>query len=126
MPLFRTPVVDKAQPIVILEGEFAGCITPYFQRVLLSISEGSNAGLSVAGGDLGPLFAAKVDKDTSTGWGNVTGTKSKAVFATYAAPVVSNPPTQAEMQALANHAQLLSQHLAAALDALKTAQVISA
>lgn len=126
MPLFRTPVIDKAQPIVIMTGPFAGCATPYFQRVLLDITQGSNAGASVAGGDLAPLFAAKVDKDTSLGWGAPTGTASKAAFATYAAPVVSNPPTQAEMQALADHAQLLSQHLAATIQALSGAQVISA
>lgn len=47
------------------------------------------------------------------GWEAPTGTVERDTFATYTAPVISNPPTQAEVQAIANHLQLISRHLAA-------------
>lgn len=124
MVLFRTPLVDKNQPIVILDGPNAGCLTPYFQRTLLDITGGSNAG-SQASSDFAPQFALKVDKHGSTAWTAPTGTASKATFATYAAPTISNPPTQVEVQAIADHVQILSQHVKALIDGLITAAVFN-
>lgn len=57
-------------------------------------------------GSVGPSFAA------------MTGTASRATFATYAAPTISNPPTQAEVQAIADAVQTISQHLKALIDDL--------
>jgi hypothetical protein len=48
-----------------------------------------------------------------------TGTASRATFATYSAPTISNPPTQAEVQAIAAALQVASQHLKALIDDLK-------
>lgn len=51
----------------------------------------------------------------STGWGSPSGTLSRAAYAAYAGQVVSNPPTQAEMQALDDAVKLLSRTVAAML-----------
>ena len=76
-------------------------------------------------GQITTLQNGKVAKNTSTGWVAPTGTASKATFATYAASTISNPPTQAEVQAIANHLQVLSQHMKALIDAAMTANLIT-
>lgn len=48
-----------------------------------------------------------------------TGTADRATFATYTAPTISAPPTQAEVQAIADHLQVLSRHMKALIDDLK-------
>lgn len=60
-----------------------------------------------------------------TGWGTPTGTSTRTSFATYTAPTISNPPTQAEVQAVADAVQSLSQHLKALIDDLKTHGLIA-
>ncbi|WDF34539.1 sialate O-acetylesterase [Arthrobacter agilis] len=59
------------------------------------------------------INGTKVLGPRRTGWGVATGTTSKAAFATYTAPTVSAAYTQAEVQAIANHLQVLSRNLAA-------------
>lgn len=104
----RLPALDWAAPIV---DPLTGRPSPYFQRywqnATVTLSVGAGAAVDITG---------KVDKLTSTGWGSPTGVGDKTTFATYAAPVISSPPTQAEVQALANHVQTLSQHLKAVID----------
>jgi hypothetical protein len=56
-----------------------------------------------------------VKRDTSPAWVNPTGTLTRATYATYTAPVISAVPTQAEVQALADHVQILSRALAAVI-----------
>lgn len=58
-------------------------------------------------------------RSTFTVWTAATGTAERTTFATYAAPVISNPPTQAEVQAIADHVQILSRRLKALIDDLK-------
>lgn len=48
-----------------------------------------------------------------TGWVAATGTLERTTFATYTAPTISAAYTQAEVQAMANHIQILSRRLAA-------------
>lgn len=60
----------------------------------------------------------KVVGTRKTGWGTATGTAARTTYATYASPTISNPPTQAEVQALADHVQILSQRLKALIDDL--------
>lgn len=109
MTLYRPPSLDKAAPIV---NPVDGRITPYFQRfwqnLAFTAAEGGAAGADVTG---------KVDKNTSTGWTALTGTGQKGGFATYTAPVISNPPTQAEVQAIANAVQNASRAMKAMIDA---------
>lgn len=59
----------------------------------------------------------KVVGSRVTGFGGVVGTANKAAIATYSAPAISNPPTQAQVQALANAMQETSQRLKAESDA---------
>src|SRR4051812_35516527 len=114
MAIYRPPALDKAAPIVSVAD---GRITPYFQRFWQNL-----AFTAADGGQAAADLSGKVDKNTSTGWGGLTGPASKASFATYTAPIVSNPPTQAEVQAIATALQAHSQHLKAVIDALLTAQ----
>jgi len=62
----------------------------------------------------------------STGWGAASGTLSRAAYAAYAGQVISNPPTQAEVQALDDAVKLLSQTVAALLADLRTQKIINA
>ena len=51
-----------------------------------------------------------VAKDTGTSdWAASTGTANRATHATYSAATISNPPTQAQVQAMANALQQVSQ-----------------
>ena len=62
----------------------------------------------------------------STGWGAASGTLSRAAYASYAGQTVSNPPTQAEMQALDDAVKLLSRTVVALVTDLTTQKVIKA
>ena len=55
-----------------------------------------------------------------TGWNAPTGTLTRGTYAAYAGQTVSNPPTQAEMQALDDAVKLLSQTVTAALTDIRT------
>jgi hypothetical protein len=61
-----------------------------------------------------------VHQDATPPWVDPTGTLSRATFSTYTAPTISNPPTQAEVQDIANAAQSMSQHLAALIADLRS------
>lgn len=54
-----------------------------------------------------------VRQDQGAAWTAASGTESRAAYASYAAAVISNPPTQAEVQAVANALQAASQALVA-------------
>ena len=60
----------------------------------------------------------------TSGWVSPTGTAERSTFATYTAPTISNPPTQAEVQAVANAVQVMSRHLKALIDDLKASGAI--
>lgn len=74
----------------------------------------ANAALTPAQGDL-----VYVQRGLGPAWAAPTGTASRSTFATYAAPVISNPPTQAEVQAVADATQANSQRLKALIDDLQ-------
>lgn len=57
----------------------------------------------------------QVVSSRKTGWGSPSGTLSRAAYAAYAGQTVSNPPTQAQVQALDDAVKLLSQTVAALL-----------
>lgn len=58
----------------------------------------------------------KVVGARETGWVTPTGTATKGTGATYTAPSISNPPTQAEVQAMADALQLATRHIKALTD----------
>lgn len=60
-----------------------------------------------------------VMQDQGSAWTAPTGTASRATFATYAGQTVSNPPTQAQVQAIDDHVKLLSERVKAIVDDLK-------
>ena len=62
----------------------------------------------------------------STGWVADTGTAEKTAHATYTAPTISNPPTQAEVQAIANAVQSVTRGQKAIKDALITHGLLGA
>lgn len=66
-----------------------------------------------------------VREDQTATWGAPTGTATRTTFATYAAPSISASPTQAEVQALADHVQILSERLAALIDDLQAIGALS-
>lgn len=60
----------------------------------------------------------QVLSNRNTGWAADTGTATKTGVATYTAPTISNPPTQAEVQAIANALQAATRSIKALKDAL--------
>lgn len=60
-----------------------------------------------------------VEKDQGPAWTDATGTPARTALASYAGQTVSNPPTQAEVQALDNAAKAISQHVVAIINDLK-------
>jgi hypothetical protein len=54
-----------------------------------------------------------VEQDQTPAWTDATGTAARTALASYAGQTVSNPPTQAEMQALDDAVKAISQHLVA-------------
>jgi hypothetical protein len=69
--------------------------------------------------------ALYVHQDSTPAWEQATGTLDRSAFTVYAAPLVSDPPTQAEVQGVADALQVHSQHLAALIADLTTANVLS-
>ena len=76
--------------------------------------------IDTAQSDITALQSDKVDKDVGASWAAPTGTASRSTFATYSAPIISNPPTQAEVQNIANAVQINSQRLKAMIDDLRS------
>lgn len=106
MPTYKPPSLDKAAPIV----DSAGRITPYFQRFWQNLAFTAAEGAAVA-----PDVSNKVDKGVSSGWVSATGTQSKAAWSTYSAPTAAGTYDQAQMQAVMDNLQTVSQHLAAVI-----------
>lgn len=59
-----------------------------------------------------------VQTESTSAWSKPTGQSSRATFAVYEAPTISNPPTQAEVQAIANGLQNVSRALSALISDL--------
>lgn len=57
--------------------------------------------------------------NVQTGWGTPSGTLDRTTFASYTSPAITNPPTQAEVQAIADALQDVSRGLAALITDLK-------
>lgn len=64
--------------------------------------------------------ARYVMQDVGSAWVAASGTASRATFATHANQTITNPPTQAEVEALDDHMVIVSQRLKALIDDLKT------
>lgn len=64
-------------------------------------------------------------KDQTPAWVDPTGTLARATFGAYAGQVVSNPPTDVEVQAIDDHVKVLSQTLAALVTDLRANGVLT-
>jgi hypothetical protein len=68
----------------------------------------------------------KVVGNRSTGWTAPSGTATRTTFATFAGQTISNPPTQAQVQAIDNHVKILSERVKALIDDLTTHGLLGA
>lgn len=73
----------------------------------------TTAGLNLNTGGSIQVAGTNVLGTRITGWGAPTGSNSRATFATYTAPTISVIYNHSEVQAMADHIQVLSQRLAA-------------
>lgn len=64
-------------------------------------------------------------KDQTPAWVDPTGTLARVTFGAYAGQVVSNPPTDVEVQAIDDHMKVLSQTLAALVTDLRANGVLT-
>lgn len=64
------------------------------------------------------VLAPFVEQDVGAAWAAASGTASRATFATFAGQTITNPPTQAEVEAIDDHLVILSQRLKALIDDL--------
>lgn len=64
------------------------------------------------------LATTAVQQDVGPSWSPASGTASRATFITYTGQTISNPPTQAEVQAIDSHLVILSQRMKAMIDDL--------
>lgn len=82
----------------------------------------TQAALTVVQDDITGLQTTVLDavlKDQTAPWATPTGTFARTTFAAYAGQTVSNPPTQAEMQALDDVVKGMSQRFAALISDLR-------
>jgi uncharacterized protein YukE len=107
--------------------QFAAQITTNIEAV--TNAENTATGAQAAADAAQATADSKIDQATADGlyvhrdgtatWATPTGTFDRTTFATYSAPVISNPPTQAEVQGVANAVQNMSRHLAALISDLR-------
>lgn len=69
--------------------------------------------------------ARYVKQDVGSAWTDATGTAARTALASYAGQVVSNPPTQAEVQALDDAVKAISQHVVALINDAKANGVLT-
>lgn len=67
----------------------------------------------------------KVAKNFGAVWEAATGTAARTAYAAYTAPTISNPPTQAEVQGVADAVQAMSRRMVALISDLRANGVLS-
>ena len=80
-----------------------------------------NKGLNIPSGSGYKLNGTDLLRGQVSGWAVPTGTFERSTFATYTAPTISGTYTPAEVQALADHVQIVSRRLGALLRDLNSA-----
>jgi hypothetical protein len=97
-----------------------------FQIATTTAATVSSTGLNLPTGAAYRINAIQVVAARRTGWGAPTGTAARTAFATYAAPAMASPPAQTDVQAMADHLQILSQRVKALVDDLAAHGLIGA
>lgn len=67
----------------------------------------------------------KVDKSLGPAWTDSSGTASRAAYAAYAGQIISNPPTQAEVQAIDTAVLDIARHLVALIHDLRNNEALT-
>jgi hypothetical protein len=67
----------------------------------------------------------KVAKDFGATWGAATGIAARTAYEAYEAPTISNPPTQAEVQGVADAVQAMSRRMVALISDLRANGALS-
>lgn len=112
--------IEAAQAdIVATQGDLAAT-----QAALTATQADLTTALADIAGIQGDLTGF-VAKDQTPAWGAPSGLLSRAAYAAYAGQVVSNPPTQSEMQALDNAVRNLSQVVVGLITDLKANGVLT-
>jgi hypothetical protein len=70
-------------------------------------------------------LAPFVRQDQGAPWSAATGTEARTALAAYAGQVISNPPTQVEVQALDDAVKAISQHLVAFINDCRSNGVLT-
>lgn len=142
MSAFSLPRLDKALAIITKEGFPTYPFQQWWQSVVekLEAQEGTQDqlidDLATAVADITAAQAAAdaaqdsadavagdlssyVLRNQTAAWTAATGTAARTALASYAGQTVSNPPTQAEMQALDDAVKAISQHVVALINDLR-------
>jgi K+-transporting ATPase c subunit len=131
-------------PIVDSSGAPNGQMMQFWQQFANQITKNITAAANAQSSANGALSTAqnaqttansKLDKATADGlyvhqdatpaWQTPSGTSARATFAAYSAPTISNPPTQAQVQAVADALQTVSQHLVALITDLRASNTLT-
>lgn len=65
------------------------------------------------------VLAPFVRQDQTSAWADATGTLTRTTFASFAGQTITNPPTQAEVEAIDDHLKVISERLAALINDLR-------
>lgn len=71
------------------------------------------------------LAEGRVAKSAGPAWSPATGTASRAGYAAYAGQTISNPPTQAEVQAIDDAVKAMSQAMVAIITDLRSNEALT-
>lgn len=71
------------------------------------------------------LAGTKVTKSLGPAWAAPSGIQARSTLAAYVAPTISGPPTQAEVQALADAVQAMSRALVAVIADLRANEALT-
>lgn len=110
--------LDKAAPIV---NPVDGRITPYFQRFWQNL----NISVAVTARALQTLDAKAVKKGADPVPWTLPGAVLNHNFTLFVAPPISNPPTQAEVQAIADALEALNRNVLTLILAARAAGLVA-
>lgn len=71
------------------------------------------------------LLAPFVQQDETAAWADATGTLTRTTFASFAGQTITNPPTQAEVEAIDDHLKILSERVAALINDLRAISALT-
>ena len=119
---FSPPMIETLKKVAELADTITRLGTVETAAVTLNNQiEDANLSLTSLDGRLDAIEALEpfVRQDQGAAWTAATGTEARTALAAYAGQTVSNPPTQAEVQAIDDAVKAISQHVVALINDLK-------